>query len=119
MDGFIFPSSDSLLVYKTRIMKIKVNTESGEREVEIKGLKGKHKIAFIEKVNELAKSTKVDKIEAIGEMKEFLEFQDEMAIEVISLTKEEFQDLELEESNKILLAIRNIIFPSSEAKDVF
>ena len=85
----------------------------------IQGLKGKHKIAFVEKVSTLAKKAKGDKIEAIGEMKEFLDFQDEMAIEVINLTKEEYQDLELEESNKILLAIRKILFPGSETENVF
>lgn len=100
-------------------MKVKINTESGEKEIVIKGLKGKHKIAFVEKVSELAKKSKVDQIGAIGEMKEFLDFQDKIAIEVTNLTKEEFENLELEESNKILLAIRKIIFPDSETESVF
>ena len=100
-------------------MKIKINMDSGEKEIEIKGLKAKHKLDFVSKVSQLAKISKGDKIEAIGEMKEFLDFQDKMAIEVISLTKEEYEDLELEESNKILLAIRKIIFPGSETENVF
>lgn len=98
---------------------IKTEEKIFEKEVEIKGLKGKHKVAFVEKVSTLAKKSKGDRIEAIGEMKEFLEFQDEMAVEVINLTKEEYQDLELEESNKILLAIRKILFPGSETENVF
>ena len=100
-------------------MKIKIKVDGSEKEVEIKGLKGKHKKRLIKKISDLSKAAKTDSMSAIGQMSEFLDYQDEMNLEVINLTKREYEDLDLEEQNKITLAIRSIMFPGEEGKNIF
>ena len=118
LDISVYASSSFLLVSKTR-MKLKIKVNDVEREIEIKGLKGRHKRQFMKKISDIAKKSKENQIEAIGQMEEFLDFQDKLALEVISLNEEEYNDLELEEQNKILGAIREILIPGSSGENLF
>ncbi len=95
-------------------MKIKIMIEEKEREVIISGLKRKHKKAWMDKVNNLAKEFKEDNIAVIGNLGDFLDFQDDFIIEHSDLTKEEYDDLDLEEANKIILAVRKVLFPEGD-----
>ena len=100
-------------------MKLKIVLNDSEKEIEIKGLKGKHKKNFIKKITEISKLAKEDSMTAVGQMTEFLDYQDDLNLELINLTKEEYEDLDLEEQNKITLAIRHIMFPGEEGKNIF
>lgn len=93
-------------------MKVKILIDDVETEVTIKGLKGKHKKQFLKKISELSKIAKTDELAAVGEMEGFIDYQDELALEVIDISKEQYEDLEIEEANKILSAIRESLFPS-------
>jgi len=100
-------------------MKIKINVQGGEREVEIKGIKRNHSRVWLRKMRSIAEKTKKDDLSAIGDAIDYLDFQDEQAVEFSSLTKEEFDDLEIEEANKILSAIGNLLFPQSKGESLF
>ncbi len=95
-------------------MKVKIIINEKEREVVISGLKRRHKKEWMNKINSMAKQYKQDDISVIGNMTEFLDFQDDFIIERSDLTKEEYDDLDLEEANKIILAIRKILFPEGD-----
>ena len=100
-------------------MKVKIKLGDQEKDVEISGLKGKHRKNFLQMMQKIAKKTKTDDLSAVQDAVEFLDYQDELAIEVTNLNKEEFEDLDLEEANKILNAISKILFPGSEGKNLF
>ncbi len=92
-------------------MKIKVILNNQEKEVELH-LKKRHRDKFLKKAQEIEK-----KGENIESAKEFLDFQDELIIEGSNLTKEEYDNLDLEEQNKLTIATRNIFFPNLEKKN--
>lgn len=100
-------------------MKVKINLGGQEREVEIKGLKRKHSRDWLKRMKSIAEKAKTDDISAIGEAVEYQEYQDEQAIEFSSLTKEEFENLEIEEANKIISAIGLLLFPQSKGDSIF
>jgi len=100
-------------------MKVKINTDSGEKEVEIKGLRGKHRKQFLVKIREVSEKAKEKDIGAIGQMSEFLDYQDDLLVEVSNLGKEEYDNLELEEQNKLISALRKILFPQSQDESLF
>ncbi len=100
-------------------MKIKINVQGQEKEVIISGLKGKHRKNFLKMMQRIAEKTKKDNLSAVQDAIEFLDYQDELAVEVTNIDKEEFENLDLEEANKILNAISKILFPGSEGKNLF
>lgn len=100
-------------------MKIKVNVQGEEREIEIKGIKRNHSRIWLRKMKSVAEKAKKDDLSAIGEAEDYLNFQDEQAVEFSSLTKEEFDNLEIEEANKILSAIGNLLFPQTKGESLF
>ena len=100
-------------------MKIKINVQGEKREIEIKGIKRNHSRIWLRKMRSVAEKVKKDDLSAIGEAEDYLNFQDEQAVEFSSLTKEEFDNLEIEEANKILSAIGNLLFPQSKGESLF
>lgn len=100
-------------------MKIKIKLGDQEREVEISGLKRKHSRDWLKMMRNIAEKAKAEDLSAVGDAEEFLDFQDEQAIEFSSLSKEEFDNLEIEEANKILSAIGKLLFPMSKGESLF
>ena len=100
-------------------MKLKINVGDQERDVEIKGLKRKHSRDWLKKMRSIAEKAKADDLSAIGEAVDYQEFQDQQAVEFSDLTKEEFENLEIEEANKILSAIGKLLFPQSKGDSLF
>ena len=92
-------------------MKIKINLGGQEKEIELH-LKKKHRDKFLKKAQEIEK-----KGENIENANEFLDFQDKIIIEASNLTEEEYNNLDLEEQNKLTIATRNIFFPNLEKKN--
>jgi len=94
-------------------MKIKINIGDTERELDIK-LTGKDQKKFLAKIGEIAKKSKeenADPEELLEKSTDFLDYQDNVIIEKAGLTQEELEDLDLEEKNKILKSIREILLP--------
>lgn len=100
-------------------MKLKINSQGEEKEVEIKGIKRSHSRVWLRKMKSVAEKAKKDDISAVGDAIEYLDFQDEQAIEFSSLSKEEFDNLEIEEANKIISAIGELLFPQSKGESLF
>ena len=100
-------------------MKIKINSQGEEKEVLIKGLKRSHTRDWLKKMRSIAEKAKAEDLSAIGEAIDYQEYQDEQAIEFSSLTKEEFDNLEIEDANKILSAIGELLFPQSKGEGLF
>ncbi|KKN09276.1 hypothetical protein LCGC14_1048300 [marine sediment metagenome] len=100
-------------------MKLKIKVQGEEKEVIVSGLKGKHRKNFLKMMQGIAEKTKKDNLSAVQDAIEFLDYQDDLAVEVTDLSKEEFENLDLEEANKILNAISKILFPQSEGKNLF
>ena len=100
-------------------MKVKINIGDQEREVEIKGLKRGHAREWLKKMRSIAEKAKAEDLSAIGEAIEYQEFQDEQAIEFSTLTKEEFDNMEIEEANKVLNAMAKLLFPQSKGESLF
>lgn len=90
-------------------MKVKININNSEKEIVLSGFKAKDKRSFIRKIGEIGKKAKENSLEAIGEMDDFLDFQDNMLLEHCDLKKEDYDELDLEEANKLLLAMRKIL----------
>lgn len=94
-------------------MKIKIKLGDIEKEISI-NLKGKDQKEFLKKIGEIAKKAKDDKAdpeELLQSSTDFLEYQDKIITEKSGLTEEELEDLDLEEKNKILKSIREILLP--------
>ena len=100
-------------------MKLKINVLGQEKEVVISGLKGKHRKNFLKKMQAIALKTKAEDLSAVQDALDFLDYQEELAVEVTNLTKEEIEENELEENNKILAAISKILFPGSKGEGLF
>lgn len=100
-------------------MKIKINIQGEEREIEIKGLNRGHSRLWLRKMRAVAEKAKTDNLSAIGDAEDYLNFQDEQAIEFSSLNKEEFDTLDIEEANKIISAIGALLFPQSKGESLF
>ncbi len=100
-------------------MKVKIKLGDQEKEVEIKGLKRKHSREWLKKMKSIADKAKAKDLSAIGEAIEYQEYQDNQAIEFSSLKKEEFENLEIEEANKLISAIGELLFPQSKGESLF
>lgn len=90
-------------------MRIKIKFSNGEKDIEISPKK-KHRNFFLDKIEELKKVTDSGKDE-IKSTREFIDFQDKLAMECSNMTQELYDDLDLEEQAKITKALRGIIFP--------
>lgn len=94
-------------------MKIKINQDGKEKEIDLR-LKGSDQKKFLDKIGAIAKKAKDEKAdpeELLQSSTEFLEYQDSIIIDKTGLTQEELEDLDLEEKNKILKSIREILLP--------
>ena len=100
-------------------MKVKIKLGDQEREVEISGLRRKHARDWLKKMRTIAEKAKAEDLSAVGDAEEFLDYQDEQAIEFSSLSKEEFDNLDIEEANKIISAIGTLLFPQSKGESLF
>ncbi len=96
-------------------MKVKILVNDVEREVTIKGLKGKHRKEFFKKIGALGKVSK--DLAELESMSDFQDYWDGLLKETSDLTEEEYDDLELEEQNKLIVAVRNILLPFGSEKD--
>lgn len=110
LDILILASCHSLLGGKT-IMRIKIKLGGEEKDIEV-FTKKKEEDSYLDKIVELKKRSEKDD-DSIASVKEFVEFENEMAINCSTLSKEEYDDLYSEDRNKIKRAIRNMIFPHS------
>jgi len=130
LDVCIFSNGYGILARKTGIMKIKINirVKDGEverveeRQIEIdpeKKMTRKEPRIWLRKMRSIAEKAKAGNLEAIGDAEDYLNFQDEKAVEFSSLSKEEFDKLHIDESNKILGAIGKKIFPASQGDSLF
>ncbi len=100
-------------------MKVKIKLDGQERDVEIIGLRRKHARDWLKKMRSIAEKAKAEDLAAIGEAIEYQEYQDNQAIEFSSLSEEEFNNLEIEEANKIISAIGVLLFPQSKGESLF
>ncbi len=98
-------------------MKVKILVNDAEREVTIKGLKGKHRREFFRATSEMGKSAKEDESAALDQIGKFQDFWDKIIPEVSDLTNEEYEDLDLEEMNKLIVAVRDILLPFGSEPD--
>lgn len=96
-----------------RTMRIKVKLNDVEKEVEISPKK-KHRNTYLDKVEELQIVSKSEGGDDMKHTRDFIEFEDELAIECSNLTKEEYEELDLEEQAKITKAVRTIVFPHAK-----
>ncbi len=91
-------------------MRIKIRLGDVEKEIEVL-TKKKQEDAFIDIFEDLkAKIEKKDGQE-LKLTKEFIKFENDMAVECSPLTQEEYDDLYSEDRNKIKAAIRKMVFP--------
>ncbi len=93
-------------------MRIRVKIGDIEKEVELKPKK-KHRDKFLLEAKKIQ-----EKGEDINQAIEFLDFQDNLIIECSNLTKEEYEELDLEEQNKLTLGMRKLLFPYLEEKKI-
>lgn len=92
-------------------MRIKIILgDKSEKEIEV-SVKKKHRIKFLDKIEEMKKVLEDDEEKAIGSTKEFMNFQDELAVECSNITQEEWDDMDLDEQEKVTKSIRSAIFP--------
>ena len=94
-------------------MKIKVKLNDVEKEIEVSPKK-KHRNSFLDKLEELDKSVKSKDGKEMQHTRDFINFEDELAVECSSLTKEEYEELDLEDQAKITKAVRIIVFPHTK-----
>lgn len=90
-------------------MRIKIKSGDSEKEVEVSPKK-KHRNEYLDKVEELQKKVNLEG-EEIKSTREFIDFEDNLAVECSNLTQEEYDELDLEEQSKITKAVRGIVFP--------
>jgi len=122
LDVCIFSSRCNILVGKTRIMKIKINVQGEEREIEIdpeKKMTRNEPRIWLRKMRSVAEKAKAGDLSAVGDAEDYMDFQDEKAVEFSSLTKEEFDKLHIYEPNKVRGGIGKKIFPGSQGDSLF
>ena len=100
-------------------MKVKIKLDGQEKEVEISGIKRKDSRGWLRMMRSIAEKAKAEDLSAVGDAEEFLDFQDDQAVKFSSLSKEEFDNLEIEEANKILSEIGKLLFPMSKGESLF
>ena len=94
-------------------MRIKIKLGNGEeKEIEV-SVKKKHRAAYLDKVEELQKSVNSEEGKELISTKDFLNFEDGLAVECSNLTQEEYDDLDLDEAGKITRSIRTSAFPQT------
>ena len=91
-------------------MRIKIKLGDIEKDIEVH-TKKKQEDAFIDIFEDLKK--KIDKKDGqeLKLTREFIDFENNMAVECSPLTQEEYDDLYSEDRNKIKAAIRKMVFP--------
>lgn len=80
-------------------MKFKINTDKGEKDVEIK-LKGRHTKSVWSKLHQATLEAKEGK-EDLDKVIEYKEFIESLVCELSGLTPKELDDLDIEEKNKL------------------
>lgn len=98
-------------------MKIKILVNESEREITIKGLKGKHRREFFKRMSNLGELAKDKNFTEIDQMQDFQDFWDKIIPECSDLSQEEYEDLDLEEQNKLIVAVRNVLLPFGSEQD--
>ena len=93
-------------------MRIKIKIDGAEKEVELHPKK-KHRDLFLIEAKKIQ-----DKGEDLNSAINFLNFQDKLIIECSNLTEEEYNNLDLEEQNKLTIAMRNLLFPYLSEKKI-
>lgn len=84
-------------------IKIKVNTDNGEKEIEIK-LKGRHvKDLWKKYVAAVEAAQKED----VTQLNDYMEHRDEIICELAGMKIEELDDLDIEEKQKITAAVED------------
>ena len=92
-------------------MRIKVKLGDVEKEILITPKK-KHQNQYLDKIEELQKiEGEDDPAKGIKASRDFIKFQDDLVVECSTITKEEFDELDLEEQGKLAKALRSIVFP--------
>ena len=74
------------------IIKIKLGNGT-DKDVEV-SVKKKHRNSYLDKVEELQKSIKTEEDKELVSTKEFLEFEDELAVKCSNISQEEYDDLD-------------------------
>lgn len=96
-------------------MKVKILVNDVEREVTFKGIRERHREDFFKKIGALGKiKGGISQIDAMGD---FQEYWNDLIKEFSDLTEEEYANLELEEKNKLIVALRNVFLPFGNEKD--
>ena len=96
-------------------MKVKILVNDVEREVTFKGIREEHREEFFKKIGALGKSKGDEsQLEAMGK---FQNYWSDLIKDFSDLTEEELKNLELEEKNKLIVAIRNVFLPFGSEKD--
>ena len=78
--------------------KIKINTDNGEREIDMKNPKKKHVKLLWKKLKEIQQGDKKDYAILFNN---FLEERDKIAMELSGITLKEWDELEVQEADKI------------------
>lgn len=76
-------------------MKINIQTESGEKEIDLKGLKGKHTREIWKYFADMTKKNDAASVE------QYIDYLDSLASEISGLSVEELNDLDASEKAKI------------------
>ena len=96
-------------------MKVKILVNDVEREVTFKGLREEHREDFFKKIGDLGK-IKGD-ISQITAMSDFQGYWSDVIKKFSDLSEEDYANLELEEKNKLIVAVRNVFLPFGNEKD--
>ena len=79
-------------------MEIKLNTDAGEKVIQMKNMKNKH----VEKMLKVLKSMSgLEEDKAIVKLSELMETRNNIAMELAGLSEKEWADLDVEEAEKL------------------
>lgn len=103
-----------------KMEKIKIKTDEGEREVELKNLKGRHVKKALKLMTKIQREDGSENLPAVANYTDYL---DELASELSGISVEELDDLDIDEKNKIIGKVQEKIsfkldFSTSSLKPV-
>lgn len=79
--------------------KIKIKTDEGEREVELKNLKGRHVKKALKLMTKIQREDGTENLPAVTNYTDYL---DELASELSGISVKELDDLDIDEKNKVI-----------------
>ncbi len=96
--------------------KVKIMTDDGEKEIDMKNPKKKHVKKLWSKLKDIQKS---DKKEYAIKFNDFLEERDKIAMELSGITLKEWDELEVQEAEKISGIVGSAAFGELDFSKLF